>query len=236
MGSQLPLARARSLLRTAARATRHHRNSSTSFSTTSACRKHDRAGERQADPQGTGTAAARGKRRGDDERSAMTMHDAPADTVLHARRSSMSASRRRSRCNRTWRASDANTSWSMCAHGAASRTSRSSTTISGDRRVAPSTDRASIAWSRALCAEQVGAVLCLDASRLARNGRDWHHLLELCGLVEARVIDLDGVYDPCRPNDRLLLGHEGQHQRVRAWASSGPGCTMRHDRKRGVAS
>src|SRR5215510_503685 len=46
----------------------------------------------------------------------------------------------------------------------------------------------------ALCAGQVGAVLCLDASRLARNGRDWHHLLELCGMVEARVIDLDGVY------------------------------------------
>ena len=41
----------------------------------------------------------------------------------------------------------------------------------------------------ALCAGMVGAVLCLDASRLARNGRDWHHLLELCGLVEARVID-----------------------------------------------
>ena len=61
----------------------------------------------------------------------------------------------------------------------------------------------------ALCAAQVGAVLCLDASRLARNGRDWHHLLELCGLVEARVIDLDGVYDPCRPNDRLLLGMKG---------------------------
>ena len=38
---------------------------------------------------------------------------------------------------------------------------------------------------------------------------DWHHLLELCGLVEARVIDLDGVYDPCRPNDRLLLGMKG---------------------------
>ena len=33
-----------------------------------------------------------------------------------------------------------------------------------------------------LCAGDVGAVLCLDASRLARNGRDWHHLLELCGL------------------------------------------------------
>jgi Resolvase, N terminal domain len=32
-----------------------------------------------------------------------------------------------------------------------------------------------------LCAGEVGAVLCFDASRLARNGRDWHHLLELCG-------------------------------------------------------
>src|SRR6202167_1038075 len=63
-----------------------------------------------------------------------------------------------------------------------------------------------VAW---LCAGEVGAVLCFDASRLARNGRDWHHLLELCGLVEARVIDLDGVYDPCRPNDRVLLGMKG---------------------------
>src|SRR5271167_4008171 len=63
-----------------------------------------------------------------------------------------------------------------------------------------------VAW---LCTGKVGAVLCFDASRLARNGRDWHHLLELCGLVDARVIDLDGIYDPCRPNDRLLLGMKG---------------------------
>src|SRR5450755_4900597 len=63
-----------------------------------------------------------------------------------------------------------------------------------------------VAW---LCAGKVGAVLCFDASRLPRNGRDWHHLLELCGLVDARVIDLDGVYNPCRPNDRLLLGMKG---------------------------
>lgn len=60
-----------------------------------------------------------------------------------------------------------------------------------------------------LCAGTVGAVLCIDASRLARHGRDWHHLLELCGLVEPRVIDIDGIYDPCRPNDRLLLGLKG---------------------------
>lgn len=60
-----------------------------------------------------------------------------------------------------------------------------------------------------LCSGSVGAVFCLEVSRLARNGRDWHHVLELCGLVEARVIDHDGVYDPRRPNDRLLLGMKG---------------------------
>jgi len=60
-----------------------------------------------------------------------------------------------------------------------------------------------------LCQGTVGAVFCLEASRLARNGRDWHHLLELCGLVGARVIDLDGAYDPSAPNDRLLLGLKG---------------------------
>src|SRR5436853_6948519 len=75
-------------------------------------------------------------------------------------------------------------------------------------RAAPSNGPASIAWLPP-CAGQVVAVLCLDASRLARNGRDWLHLLELCGLVEARVIDHDGVYNPCLPNDRLLLGMKG---------------------------
>src|SRR3954454_14577905 len=58
----------------------------------------------------------------------------------------------------------------------------------------------------AVCTGQVGAVLCIEASRLARNGRDWHHLIELCGLVRALVIDPDGVYDPGILNDRLLLG------------------------------
>jgi DNA invertase Pin-like site-specific DNA recombinase len=57
-----------------------------------------------------------------------------------------------------------------------------------------------------VCEGLVGAVFCLEASRLARNGRDWHHLLELCGLVGAYVIDTDGAYDPSAPNDRLLLG------------------------------
>ena len=57
-----------------------------------------------------------------------------------------------------------------------------------------------------VCSGQVGAVLCLEASRLARNGRDWHHLIELCGLSGAVVVDPDGVYDPGLVNDRLLLG------------------------------
>ena len=38
-----------------------------------------------------------------------------------------------------------------------------------------------------VCEGLVGAVFCLEASRLARNGRDWHHLLELCGLVGSRL-------------------------------------------------
>jgi len=60
-----------------------------------------------------------------------------------------------------------------------------------------------------VCTGQVGAVLSIEASRLARNGRDWHHLIELCGLVRALVIDPDGIYDPGLLNDRLLLGLKG---------------------------
>jgi DNA invertase Pin-like site-specific DNA recombinase len=56
---------------------------------------------------------------------------------------------------------------------------------------------------------QVGAILCIEASRLARNGRDWHQLFELCGLAGALVIEPDGVYDPRLINDRLLLGLKG---------------------------
>jgi DNA invertase Pin-like site-specific DNA recombinase len=57
-----------------------------------------------------------------------------------------------------------------------------------------------------VCAGQVGAILSIEASRLARNGRDWHHLIELCGVVGVVVIDPEGIYDPRLPNDRLLLG------------------------------
>src|SRR6516164_3919297 len=61
----------------------------------------------------------------------------------------------------------------------------------------------------AICEGHVGAVLSIEASRLARNGRDWHTLLEFCGLVGTLIVDEDGVYDPRHPNDRLLLGMKG---------------------------
>src|SRR5579863_4348506 len=60
-----------------------------------------------------------------------------------------------------------------------------------------------------VCTGSAGAVFCIEASRLARNGRDWHHLIELCGLVRALVVDPDGIYDPGLLNDRLLLGLKG---------------------------
>lgn len=56
---------------------------------------------------------------------------------------------------------------------------------------------------------QVGAVFALEASRLARNNREWHQLVDLCAVAEALVIDHDGVYDPRLLNDRLLLGLKG---------------------------
>jgi DNA invertase Pin-like site-specific DNA recombinase len=61
----------------------------------------------------------------------------------------------------------------------------------------------------AVCSGKVGAVLALEASRLARNNRDWHHLIDLCAMAGTLVIDHDGIYDPSLLNDRLLLGLKG---------------------------
>ena len=62
---------------------------------------------------------------------------------------------------------------------------------------------------RAVCEEQVGAVFSIEASRLARNGREWQTLLEFCGIVGVLLIDAQAIYDPRLTNDRLLLGVKG---------------------------
>ena len=56
---------------------------------------------------------------------------------------------------------------------------------------------------------QVGVVLSLEVSRLARNSADWHRLLELCAMTDTLILDEDGLYDPNQFNDRLLLGLRG---------------------------
>ena len=56
---------------------------------------------------------------------------------------------------------------------------------------------------------EVGIVLGLEVSRLARNNADWHRLIELAAFSETLILDEDGVYDPVHFNDRLLLGLKG---------------------------
>jgi len=63
----------------------------------------------------------------------------------------------------------------------------------------------------AICSGLVGAVVSIEASRLARNGRDWHTLLEFCALVGSVLIDEDGIYGmrsanpPCVGNGDCVI-------------------------------
>ena len=56
---------------------------------------------------------------------------------------------------------------------------------------------------------QVGIVVSLEVSRLARNNTDWYRLLDLAGMTDTLIADADGVYHPAMFNDRLLLGMKG---------------------------
>lgn len=60
-----------------------------------------------------------------------------------------------------------------------------------------------------LTANKVGAIFCLQACRLARNGREWQTLLELAAYSHTLLIDSKTVYDPGNSHDRLLLGLQG---------------------------
>jgi DNA invertase Pin-like site-specific DNA recombinase len=57
--------------------------------------------------------------------------------------------------------------------------------------------------------EHVGMILGIEMSRIARNNKDWHNLLEMCAIFRTILSDEDGVYDPQDTNDRLLLGLKG---------------------------
>ena len=56
---------------------------------------------------------------------------------------------------------------------------------------------------------QVGIILALEVSRLARDNSTWYRLLDLDGACDTLVADADGVYHPGLFNDRLLLGMKG---------------------------
>ncbi|MHB8310930.1 recombinase family protein [Metallibacterium sp.] len=72
------------------------------------------------------------------------------------------------------------------------------------------TDRAGFAHMIAEVAlGQIGIVLGLEVSRLARNNADWYRLLDLCGVTNTLIGDADGIYHPGLFNDRLLLGLKG---------------------------
>jgi len=55
----------------------------------------------------------------------------------------------------------------------------------------------------------VGVVLGLELSRLSRSNKDWHQLVDVCGIFNTLLCDQDGVYDAGDGNDRLLLGMKG---------------------------
>jgi len=60
-----------------------------------------------------------------------------------------------------------------------------------------------------VCVGEVGAILGLEVSRLARSSADLQRLLELARLTDTLVVDSDGIYDLADFNDRLLLGLKG---------------------------
>ena len=57
--------------------------------------------------------------------------------------------------------------------------------------------------------QQIGIVIGLEMSRLARNSKDWSDLFEVCAIFHTLIADEDGVFDPVDPNDRLVLGLKG---------------------------
>jgi hypothetical protein len=72
---------------------------------------------------------------------------------------------------------------------------------------------------------RVGAVLSLEASRLARSRSDWYRLIEICALTHTLVVDEEGVIRSHSIQRPLAPGHQGHHERSRTAlaAQSSPG-------------
>jgi len=61
-----------------------------------------------------------------------------------------------------------------------------------------------------VCEGKIGAIFSTEVSRLARNGREWHTLLEICAIMRTVLVDQDSIYDLSLSNDRFLLGLKGE--------------------------
>ncbi len=68
----------------------------------------------------------------------------------------------------------------------------------------------------AVCRGEIGIILAVDATRLARNGTEWHRLIDHCGIVGCLLADEQSVYDPRIPSDRLMLGVQGAMSELEA--------------------
>ena len=78
--------------------------------------------------------------------------------------------------------------------------------VSGDGVYRPGFE----ALLEAVCKGKAGLVLSIEASRLSRNGREWHTLLDFCAIVGCLVGDRERLYDPALIDDRMYLGLKGQ--------------------------
>ncbi len=83
---------------------------------------------------------------------------------------------------------------------------------SGDGSARPGFDR----MLGAVCRGEIGIILAVDATRLARNGTEWHRLIDHCALVGCLLADEQSIYDPRIPSDRLMLGVQGAMSELEA--------------------
>ena len=112
-------------------------------------------------------------------------------SIWLAARLSMFGNRRPSKSRTIWKVNVDNTASPIEPDRSVGKQSRSLTTRfgrSGDGVRRPGFER----LLAAICEGRIGAVMSVEASRLARNGRDWHTLLEFCGLV-GTIIGMKGT-------------------------------------------